>query len=139
PRGATRWRSAGSRTRRGGSSAGRCRSCRSMGRAGSVRGPVRRRGREGASQRPGTNAGRPAAGRRVAAARRATVRRDRRTSRNERGGVPDAVRPRTARAAGGVRAGEGDAVTPIAEREVLELLREEPELLAIADALVAAT
>ena len=78
-----------------------------MGRAGSVRGPVRRRGREGASQRPGTNAGRPAAGRRVAAARRATVRRDRRTSRNERGGVPDAVRPRTARRCGRRSSGRG--------------------------------
>src|SRR5205807_1519820 len=64
---------------------------------------------------------------------RGAVRRDRRDPRSERGGGKDAVRPGARSAPRRARTGRGYAMT-LRDPEVFETLRDEPELLALADA-----
>src|SRR5207248_5766989 len=77
----------------------------------------------------------PARRRRREAARGPVVRGDRRALRRDGSGLQDALRPRVARPPHAPRAGRNRAMSALLDPEVLELLADEPELLALADAL----
>src|SRR5207249_1143082 len=81
----------------------------------------------------GCAAGRPGAGRPPEARSRPHVRRDRGGGRPHRGGGQDEIHAR-ARAAPRRFERKGYRAVNVRDREVLDLLRDEPELLAIADA-----
>src|SRR5262249_581936 len=100
--------------------------------AGRVRG--RRRGR--ASGRDRAAAGGAAAGARLEVVARRQVRGDRGGARSEARGGGDALRARATRAAG--RDGrEGSQAMTLRDPEVLDLLADDPTLLAVADAVAA--